>query len=68
MKKTILKSFAAVSAAVLMSAAGAKAQISTTLFFDKNNYRNHLANPANIYYGKFYLGWLPCISNVGVEG
>ena len=68
MKKTILKSFAAVSAAVLMSAAGAKAQISTTLFFDKNNYRNHLANPANIYYGKFYFGWLPCISNVGVEG
>ncbi len=38
-----------------ISALDSYAQLSNTLFFDKNNYRNHYLNPAERYNGQFFL-------------
>ncbi len=45
----------------------ANAQMSNTLFFDKQNLRQHKVNPAAQPIGKFYVG-MPGISTIAISG
>lgn len=61
--KNIIKALA--FSAVAFAGQQVVAQESNTLFFDKNNYRSHLVNPANMYYGRLYIG-VPGASNISL--